>query len=73
MQLEQFVKGLELLSRHFERDKYPLTCEHDQFYVAATETPLDSSEVQRLRELGWFQPEIGEERYDPEEPWSAFV
>ena len=80
MKLSNFISGLNILRPHFkDGDGYHLGSEHDQFYVYKTDTPLDSGEVGMLHDLGWFQPEVGEDDngdrgpYDPEEGWSAFT
>lgn len=75
MKLSKFVEGLEILRRHYaDQDGYHIGAEHDQFYAYATATSLTDDEVKRMRELGWFQPELGEDApYEPTEGWSAFT
>ena len=80
MKLSAFIEGLQILKPHYkDGDGYEIGAEHDQFYAYQTETPLTDEEVARMRELGWFQPEVPEDDdenpgpYDPEEGWSAFV
>lgn len=75
MKLSNFIDGLQILRSHYANaDGYHIGAEHDQFYVYATETPLSEDEEKRLRQLGWFQPDIGDGApYDPAEGWSAFT
>lgn len=55
-------------------DGFHIGAEHDQFYVYATDTPLEPDEVKQLVEWGWFQPELEDDApYDPEEGWSAWT
>jgi len=74
--LANFRAGLDILAPYFDKpDGCHLGAEHDQIYVFATDRPLTETDVQRLRDLGWFQPEQeGEDApYDPAEAWSCFV
>lgn len=74
MKLSAFISGLNILKPHYNGgDGYHLGAEHDQFYAYPTDTPLSDEEVQQMRGLGWFQPEMPDEPYDPKEGWSAFV
>jgi hypothetical protein len=75
MKLSNFIEGLKTLQPCYEGgDGYHIGAEHDQFYAYATDRPLTSEDVQKMRELGWFQPEQDDDdEYDPEEGWSAFT
>lgn len=75
MKLSNFIEGLKILQPHYEGgDGYHIGAEHDQFYAYATATPLTDAEVTRMRELGWFQPDMpAVSPYAPEEGWSAFT
>ena len=54
-------------------DGYHICAEHDQFYAYQTESPLTPEDVQKMRDLDWFQPEQEDgATYDPESGWSAF-
>jgi hypothetical protein len=74
VKLSNFIEGLKILQRYFEgEDGHRLDAKHDQFYVDKTDRPLSDDDVQKLRGLGWFQPESEENStYDPEKDWSAF-
>jgi len=82
MKLSEFLEGLTILKPHYKGgDGFHLGAEHDVFYAYATDTPLTTSEVERMVELGWFQEEAivdddGEFKaanYIPEEGWQAYV
>lgn len=75
MKLSDFLEGLQTLRPYYHgQDGYHIGAEHDQFYAYATDTPLTVEDVQKMRDLGWFQPEQGDnEEYDPENGWSAFT
>lgn len=78
MKLNDFITGLEILKPHFKDggEGNHIGSEHDQFYVYATDTPLEPHEVLALVGLGWFQPECGFEKpedYSQDEGWSAFT
>lgn len=75
MNLRNFMAGLEILRPYFDDpDGYHLGAEHDQIFVFATDQPVSDEDVAKLRELGWIQPDLGEDApYDPAESWSAFV
>ena len=74
MNMKELVDGLNILRPHFyDPDGYHVGAEHDQFYVYATDTPLNEDEIASLRDLGWFQPSCSEDEYQPEEGWSAFT
>jgi hypothetical protein len=74
MKLGAFIDGLQTLRPYYKGgDGYHIDCEHDQFYARATDEPMSDVDVARMRELGWFQPEISDQPYDPLEGWSAFT
>ena len=74
MNLNNFIQGLQILRSHFEdQTGYHLGAEHDQFYVYATDTPLSNDEFDRMKFLGWFQTEHGEDSYSPNDGWTCFV
>lgn len=73
MKLDKFIDGLLILQPYYDQvDGYHIGAEHDQFYAYKTDRPLSPEDVQKMRDLGWFQPEQ-EEEYDPENGWSAFT
>jgi hypothetical protein len=75
MKLSNFIKGLKTLQPYYKGgDGYHIGAEHDQFYAYQTERPLTSEDVQKMRDLGWFQPEQEDDaEYDPENGWSAIT
>lgn len=77
MKLSDLIDGLEILRLYFDNPNgYHVGAEHDQFYVFATNKPVSASDVARLAELGWFQPDCGwngPESYDPAEGWSVYT
>ena len=73
MKLSNFINGLLILQPYYNNDGYSIGAEHDQFYAYATDRPLSVTDVERMRELGWFQPGIDDDsEYEPDEEWSAF-
>ncbi len=70
MTLDNFIEGLLTLRPYYTGDQYPLGAEHDLFFAYATTTPMTPEDVQKMRDLGWFQ-EGGGDDYDPDESWSA--
>lgn len=75
MKLGNFIEGLKTLQPYYkDGDGYHIGAEHDQFYAYQTERPLTPEDVQKMRDLGWFQPEQDDgAEYDPEVGWSAFT
>lgn len=75
MKLSNFIKGLKTLQPYYkDGDGYHIGAEHDQFYAYRTERPLTPEDVQKMRDLGWFQPEQEDgAEYDPENGWSAYT
>lgn len=74
MKLSNFIDGLKILQHYYDNDGYTIGAEHDQFYAYATDRPLSPEDVQKMRDLDWFQPEQDDDAdYDPDEGWSAFT
>ena len=82
MQNSSFIEGLRILQKYYENpDGYNLGAGHDIIYVYPTDSPVQETDLKRLFELGWIQPEVGTgdeglptpEQYDPEEGWGAYV
>ena len=75
MKLSNFIEGLKTLQPYYkDGDGYHIGAEHDQFYAYQTERPLTTEDVQKMRALGWFQPDQDDDaEYNPEDGWSAFV
>lgn len=75
MKLSDFIDGLKTLQPYYDGgDGYHIGAEHDQFYAYKTDKPLTLEDVQKMRELGWFQPNQGYgAEYNTEASWSAFT
>jgi hypothetical protein len=75
MKLSKFIEGLKILQPYYEGgDGYHIGAEHDQFYAYKTDKPLTPEDVQKMRDLDWFQPDQDDgAEYDPDEGWSAFT
>ncbi len=74
MKLSNFIDGLNTLRPYYtDADGYHIGAEHGQFYAYATNIPLPPQAVQKMLDLGWFQPEQEDDKYDPENGWSAFT
>jgi hypothetical protein len=74
MKLSSFIEGLKTLQPYYkDGDGFHIGAEHDQFYAYQTDRPLTPEDVQKMRDLGWFQPEQKSEAYDPENGWSAIT
>jgi hypothetical protein len=75
MRLDKFIEGLNTLKPYYtDPNGFHIGAEHDQFYAYATDKPLSAADVQKMCDLGWFQPEQDEGApYEPENGWSAFT
>lgn len=75
MTLSNFIEGLKTLQPYYkDGDGCHISAEHDQFYAYQTERPLTPEDVQKMRDLGWFQPDQEDDaEYSPEDGWSAFT
>jgi hypothetical protein len=75
MRLNKFIEGLKTLQPYYtDVDGYHISAEHGRFYAYATDSPLTADDVQKMQELGWFQPDQGDgTEYDPWNGWSAFT
>jgi len=74
MKLSDFVDGLNILRPYYiDPDGYHIGAEHDQFYAYATDRALSAEDQERMRTLGWFQPETDDDEYSIEDGWSAFT
>ena len=75
MKLSNFIEGLKTLQPYYNGgDGWHIGAEHDQFYAYQTDSPMKPDDVQKMYDLGWFQPEVEEGAdYNPEEGWSAFI
>lgn len=76
MRLSNFIEGLKTLQPYYEDgDGYRISAEHDQFYAHQTDKPLTPEDVQKMHDLGWFQPDPpdDDDEYNPENGWSAFA
>ena len=73
MNLKNFIEGVTTLTKYCDQDSYQIGAGHDQFYFYATARPVSKEDYERLIELGWFQPDIRGDEYDPVEGWSCFT
>jgi hypothetical protein len=76
MKLSNFIEGLTILRPYYnDPDGYHIGAEHDQFFAYATDKPLSDEDVDKMRELGWFQPdgEPMDSIYYPNDGWNAFT
>ena len=75
MKLSDFMDGLNILRPYYaEPNGHHIGAEHDQFYAYKTDRPLSEPDLAKMRALGWFQPEAGDDDpYSPDDGWSAFT
>ena len=75
MKLKNFIEGLRILQPYYLGcDGYHIGADHDQFYVYRTDSPLTPEDIEKMRDLGWFQPDApNDNEYDPADSWSAFT
>lgn len=82
MKISDFVDGIQILRKYYKSENaFCIGAEHDIFYMYSTDTPVESADIQRLVELGWFQPdaEAGDDgefsavHYDQHESWAAYT
>lgn len=74
MNLKQFLAGVKILRKYYnDPDGYHIDAVHDIVYMYSTDKPLTPQHVKELRDLGWFQRDLPETEYDPEEGWEAYV
>lgn len=80
MRTADVIEGITILQKYrAKRDGYDIGCEHDALYAYATTRPLETADLARMIELGWFQEDVdydgdfSAEHYDPAEGWTAYV
>lgn len=74
MTFDKVLRGLEIARAHFtDQSGHHIGAEHDELYIWKTDTPFTDAEVAEMRELGWFQPDVSGDAYDPEQSWMAYV
>ena len=84
MTLENLLEGIAILRPYYDDPNgYHVGAEHDEVWLYATDRPLSTDDVRRMRALDWGQdcdaadededPEAAATEYDPEESWRAFV
>lgn len=74
MKFSNFIEGLNILKPYYDnQDGFHIGAEHDQFYAYKTDRPLSSEDIEKMHNLGWFQPETRDSKYNPEDGWSAFT
>ena len=86
MQTSAIIEGLTILEKYRDKpDGYNCGAEHDILYVYATDKPVESDDLLRLIELGWFQDdadygddpdsdgEFAAKHYNPDLSWSCFA
>lgn len=74
MKLGNLIEGLKTLQPYYNGDGYHIAVSNDQFRCFPTDKPLTPEDVQKMRDLGWFQPEQDDDdEYNAQEGWSAFT
>lgn len=74
MDLGSFITGAEIIRKYYSaQDGYHLAAEHDQIYLYATDRPMTEEDVLTVKELGWFQDDVEDDEYDPNNSWSCYV
>lgn len=74
MRLNEITLGIAIAQQYYnDPNGYHLAAEHDQIYLYATSDTMTDEDVEKMKKLGWFQPDNDGETYDPENGWSAFV
>jgi len=80
MKTKDIIEGLVILTKYRDdQDGRDVGAEHDVLYAFSTDRPVETDDLARLVELGWFQEDVeyeddfAVENYDPEESWAAYV
>jgi hypothetical protein len=79
MRLNEFIEGVHILRQYMnDQNGFHLGADHDIIYFYATDNPVSEVHLGRLKELGWFQPDVrpdvkGVEEYSPRDGWAAYV
>lgn len=76
MRTIHIIAGITTLAHYRDKtDGRDLGAEHDQIFAFATDKPLSDADVEKMRKLGWFQPNVegNDAVYDPTECWSCCV
>ncbi len=77
MIIDDLVQGLQILRPHYSDDREPrMRAPEDELNLPPTTTVLDEAEVERLRSMSWYQPDVedafadGGPTYDPKLGWA---
>lgn len=88
MRTSAIIEGLTILEKYREKpDGFNCGAGHDVLYVYSTDKPVESDDLNRLVELGWFQEEchhkyqddeetdgsFAAKHYDPDEGWTCYT
>jgi len=74
MNLQNFIAGISIARSYYDKpDGHHIGAEHDIFYLYMTDHPMKPEDVERMRELGWFQEGRGDRGYSPDDGWAAFT
>lgn len=58
-----FIRGVAIIGKYVNPEKYGVAAEHDQIWFGKADLPLTQEEVKELEDLGWFISE---------DSWSCF-
>lgn len=75
MNLKNFLEGVAIISKYYDNPEgYHIGADNDQIYLYATDNAITEEDISTLRDLGWFQPEVGtDDEYSPGDGWSSWV
>ena len=80
MKTKGVIEGMQIISKYYNNDGFNVKTEHEIIYMSFTDCCIESSDIKKLIEWGWFQEGITEENedfkledYSIEENWLCFT
>jgi hypothetical protein len=74
MKLNELKAAIEILTKYYNNPAgYHVGADHDQIYFFRVDKSMDDKDIEKLRDLGFFQPHVNDEVYNPQEGWSAYT
>lgn len=64
---------MHIINNYYSRDSYNVGCDHDVIYMYTTDAPIIPKDIKKLHDLGWFQENVPEGEYSPEESWKLYI
>lgn len=73
MKLNDFICGMAIIGKYYNDDGWHIGADYDIIYLYPTDKEMNRGDIQKLLDIGWYQPDSIKDEYNLSNNWAANV